>query len=404
MRIVWLAVADARGHLMRAHLARRLLSSRGARVDVITTSEEGRSFLAALGTPSEVLSRHFSVAYDDRQNMARARTEACALRYLFTPSRGAADLARLAAAARGASYVVNDFHPLLLLAGSRGSGDGAALPCPVVHIYGENLWGAIEHHFEGHRGPLLARGFGAIVRGLRDRAYARIEHTLAAPIEGERDPARGSYRLLPMVASPRRSAAEVRAALGVRRGARLAAVYLNPHFADPAVAAALEAALSAEGFGMHAVGEGYGDRPGWRPYDPAFADVAAAADLLVSAPGMGAVGMARLFGVPFLAVLTDQPEQRANVRYLASSPEGAFAAVELADPASLAERLRIAARELSPGAASALARPPAADVVGAIHERWAQVLTELAEAAPARRPARFALRTHKNPETHEVHP
>jgi hypothetical protein len=360
-------------------------------VDVLTTSEEGRAFLAALGTPSELLSCHFGVAYDARQNMARARTEACALRYFFTPSRGAADLARLAAIARGASYVVNDFHPLLLLAGARGGGEGGALPCPVVHVYGENLWGAIEGHFDGHRGALLSRGFGAIVRGLRDRAHARIEHTLAAPLAGEHDPARGSYRLLPIVAAPKRGAEEVRAALGVGRGARLAAVYLNPHFADPTVAASLEAALSAEGFVMHAVGEGYAARPGWRPYDPAFADVAAAADLLVSAPGMGAVGMARLFKIPFLGLLTDQPEQRANVRFFAASPEAAFAAEDLSDPHCLTERLRCAANSLA--AAPALERPSAAAVVGAVHDRWAHVLTELAAPAKPRRRARFIANT-----------
>lgn len=388
MRIVWLAVADARGHLMRAHLARRLLEGRGARVDVLTTSEEGRAFLAALGTPSELLSCHFSVAYDDRQNMARGQTEARALRYFFMPSRGAADLARLAELARGAAYVVNDFHPLLLVAGARGAGDGAALPCPVVHVYGENIWGAIEGHFEGRRGALFSRGFGALVRGLRDRAHARIEHTFAAPLEGDLDRARGSYRLLPMVAAPRRGAAEVRAALGVGRGQRLAAVYLNPHFADPAVAEALEAALSAEGFVMHAVGEGYAARPGWRAYDGAFADVAAAADLLVSAPGMGAVGMARLFGVPFLALLTDQPEQRANVRFLEASPDAAFAVEDLSDPLDLNERLRRAASGLTRSAPSAFERPSAAALIGAIHDRWAHVLTELAAPPLSRRRVR----------------
>jgi hypothetical protein len=400
MRIVWLAVADARGHLMRAHLMRRLLQEqeRGAQVDVMTTSEEGRAFLAALGTPSELLSPHFGVAYDDRQNMARAQTEAGVLRYLFMPSRGAADLARLAAFARGAAYVVNDFHPLLLFAGPRGGGEGAALSCPVVHVYGENLWGAIEAHFDGRRGALFNRAYCALARSLRDRALARVEHSLAAPLEGERDPDRRFYRLLPVVSAPRRAAAEVRASLGVRKGARLAAVYLNPHFADVAVASAIESALSAEGYVMHAVGEGYADRPGWRPYDSEFADVAAAADLLVSAPGMGAAGMARLFGVPFLALLTDQPEQRANARLLASLPGAALSAVELSDLRGLTERLRGAARDLTRGAPPALERPPASAVVGAVHDRWAAVLTELAAAASPRRRTRLVSMTHLNSE------
>lgn len=185
MRIVWLAAADARGHLMRAHVMRQVLARRGARVDVVTTSEEGRAFLAALGTPAEVLSCHYGVAFDARQNLARARTEACVLRYLCTPSRGAADLARLAALARGAVYVVNDFHPLLLAAGSRGREPRGPLPCPVVHVYGENLWRAIEGNFEG-RAPAVVGGIsaadavGALARsvagadlGVRDGGFAR---------------------------------------------------------------------------------------------------------------------------------------------------------------------------------------------------------------------------------------
>ena len=37
---------------------------------------------------------------------------------------------------------------------------------------------------------------------------------------------------------------------------RLAAVYLNPHFSDPTLAAAVERALATRGYAMHAVGEG----------------------------------------------------------------------------------------------------------------------------------------------------
>lgn len=381
MRIVWLAAADARGHLMRAHLVRGLLAPLGARVEIVTTSEEGVAFLAALGSPSELLSCHYGVAFDARQNMARAETEACILRYLLSPNRGARDLARLAERARGAAYVVNDFHPLLLLAGSR---DGA-LPCPVVHVYGEHLWGAIEGHLHDRAPAFVDRAYTTLVRRLRDQAYARVEHSLAAPLAGARDPQRRSYRLPPIVAAPRRSAAAARAALGLRRGERLAAVYLNPHFADPALAASLEAALRAEGYAFHAVGEGLAGRPGWRPYDPAFADIAAAADLLVSAPGMGAAGMARSFGVPLLALLTDQPEQRANARALAACADAAIASVDLGAPEPLAPRLREAARALAGRAAPACARPAAAAVAASIHRRWTETLIEL--AVPATPPA-----------------
>src|SRR5205823_4613604 len=100
------------------------------------------------------------------------------------------------------------------------------------------------------------------------------------------------------------------AALGAGR-MPLAVVYLNPHFRDPAIADAVERALAAAGFAIHAVGEGYARRPGWRAHDPALADAIGAADLLVSAPGLGAISQARALRVPFLALVSDQPEQAA---------------------------------------------------------------------------------------------
>jgi hypothetical protein len=394
MRILWLAAADARGHLMRAHLMRGLLAREGVDVTVITTSEEGRAFLAVMGTPAEILSRHFGVAFDARQNMDRERTEACLLRYLLRPDRGSADLGRLAARAEGAAYVVNDFHPLLLVASS-----GAALPCPVVHVYGENLWRAIEGHFHGRRPAVLGRGYGAAVRALRDRAHARVEHTLGVGLAGEHDRARRSYRLPPVIAAPRRAPAAVRAALGVAPRERLAAVYLNPHFADPAVAVAIEGALRAEGLHVHAVGEGYAGRAGWRPQDPSFVDVAAAADLLISAPGMGAVGQARLLGVPFLALVTDQPEQRENLRFLSGVPTSATVALEGDGP--LGPRLRAALAGLAAASPPALARPSAGATVAAVQRRWTEVLGDLARLAPrARRPLRSV--SHTRP--HEARP
>src|SRR5690242_11193862 len=75
-RVLWLAVAEGRGHLVRAHAVGVALERRGGRVEILTTSEEGRAFLAELGRPSEVLSRHYALRFDDRHNLARARSQA----------------------------------------------------------------------------------------------------------------------------------------------------------------------------------------------------------------------------------------------------------------------------------------------------------------------------------------
>lgn len=369
MRIVWLAAADARGHVMRAHLAKGLLAKEGVKVDIVTTNEEGQRFLAALGTPSELLSSHYGVAFDGWQNMDRARTEACIASYLLRPSRAAKDLLRLDAMCEGAAYVVNDFHPLLLIA--------SPPRCPVVHVHGEHLWHAIEHNF-AQRGPaLLDKGFSAFARGLRDKAHARIEHTLDASPAGAFDDARRVYTLLPLVAAPERSRAEVRCALGVKPSQKLAAVYLNPHFTDPRLAEAIESSLDEARFSMHAVGEGFAQRPLWRPYDPAFADVAAAADLLISAPGMGAVGLSKLLAVPLLALVTDQPEQRQNLRFLRGS---AFEVVDLPSPLGVKAALGGAVRRLGEMPLRDAERAP----ISIIHRRWAEALTRLAPAPKKR--------------------
>ena len=116
-RILYLALADARGHLMRAHLVSGLLARRGVDVRVVTTAAAGVRFLERLGTGSTLLSEHFRVEFNARHDMSRPRTERRVLGYLVLPWRGPADLSRLAAMARGADLAVNDsLHPALLAA------------------------------------------------------------------------------------------------------------------------------------------------------------------------------------------------------------------------------------------------------------------------------------------------
>lgn len=358
--LVWLAAADARGHLMRAHLVRAALAERGVAVRVVTTSHEGRAFLAALGTPSELLSTGYAVAFDRGQNMDRAATEACVLRYLVSPEHAARDLGALRALARGADLVVNDFHPLPLVAPRR-------LGAPVVHVVGTHLWEAIAHHFD-RRAPHAVDALAAsLALALRGRAFACIEHSLLPRAS------RGALVVPPVVAAPARTRAQVRAAFGMGPGQRLAAVYLNPHFAEPRLAAAIEGALARRGFRAHAVGEGYAGRAGWRPYDPAFNDVAAAADVLVSAPGMGALSAWAHFGTPLLALRTDQPEQAANLRDLPAVNAAPYAVLDAAhlDAASLDGALaHLTGVARGP-------RPDPACVAAAVQARWADTVCDL---------------------------
>jgi len=369
-RIAWLAAADARGHLMRAHLVRAALLPRNVDVRIITTSHEGRDFLTALGTPSELLSTGYAVAFDCAQNIDRAATDACVLRYLVSRDQAGRDLTTLRSLARGADLVVNDFHPLPLVAPRR-------LGPPVVHVYGTHLWEAIAHHFEGRAPRTLDRLGASLADALRRRAFASLEHSLVSS---------PSPRVLPpIVAAPGRTRAQVRAALGLASpGQRLAAVYLNPHFRDPRLAAMLESALARRGFRVHAVGEGFAGRPGWRRYDASFNDVAAAADVLVSAPGMGALSAWAHFGTPLLALRTDQPEQAANLRDLPAVRAAPYAVVDAAEAGP--EALDRALADLTGVLRGP--RPDPAETAAAVQARWADALCDLLSTVrqPAPRP------------------
>jgi UDP:flavonoid glycosyltransferase YjiC (YdhE family) len=297
-RIVWLAVAEGRGHLMRAVLAKRLLAPSGIDVDIVTTSAAGRAFLDELGVASAIASTGYRLLYDGCQNFAFERTRSEIIRYLVSPRGALRDLAWLERRADGAALVVDDsFHPALLAA-SLVPGD---IGRKLVHLHGENT----------RRAVLDSAGSGPLAAGIR-AALARtpqIEITLGSAA----DPAPpGTIRLPPLLPSPRPRDA-VRAELGVPADRRFAVVYLNPYFHDAALAAAIEDALADAGYALHAVGEGFAHRPGWRARDAALPDAIAASDLFVSAAGIGAIAQSRAFGVPLVAIATAQPEQRRNL-------------------------------------------------------------------------------------------
>ncbi len=308
-RILWLAVAEGRGHLMRAHLMRQ----RHPEIDVVTTSDAGVRFLASMGTPSRVVTRGFTMRYDAAQNLRRARTAGEALSYLLASYPK--DIRDLAALATGYDLVFNDFHLMLLCA----PWTHADLSPKLVHVHGEHLWGAISRPFAGTPWAWVDRALTAPLEALRARSHARIIHDPRAPLD-RASRHEHTWRLPPLIARHTRSHEEVRQALGVRRGDALVTCYLNPYVRDPEVARAVEEACHGLGATLYGVSESFSDRPRWRAQDPAFVDKVAASNALISAPGMGAVGLTRTLGRPFLMLLSDQPEQRANARDLLSLP------------------------------------------------------------------------------------
>ncbi|NRR30777.1 hypothetical protein HSX11_11370 [Oxalobacteraceae bacterium] len=311
LKVIYLATADARGHLMRAQLITHALRANGATVDVLTTSEQGRRFLAEFDIEATMLSPHYAVQFDTRQNMLRKATDANVAAYLFHPGRMLRDVWRLRAIMREATLVINDsFHPALLFMG--------CMPRwrhKVVHVYGTSLRHALETNFK-HRVPgWLATLFGRVVALQIDRSRARLEHDFAfgRAVHGEGN----SYRLPTPVAiahpPPKRRSTDA-ATENIKASARAprAAVYLNPHFQDIDLARALENGLSGAGVSAHLVGEGYAERSGWLAQDANWIDHAVRSDLIISAPGMAALSVACVYRRPILLVVTEQPEQQMN--------------------------------------------------------------------------------------------
>ncbi|MEB1060051.1 hypothetical protein VDP29_17170 [Xanthomonas campestris pv. campestris] len=301
-RLLYLATADARGHLMRAQLLTHALQAQGAAVEVITTSAAGARFLHTFDIQASVLSPHYAVQFDARQNMRAAATDANVAAYLLHPARLLRDVLQLQRRLREVDLVLNDsFHPALLVMGM--------LPVwrhKIVHIYGGSLRAALQGNFEGRLPRVLAALFSGAIGWQIDRAAAQLEHDFAQ----SQPQASGRRVRLPTpvaIASP-----------SATPTAPMAAVYLNPHFRDPALAQALELGLRRAGMGSLCVGEGYAQRPGWQADHPQWIDHAATSTLLISAPGMAALSIALVYRRPILLIVTGQPEQQRNAAHAAT--------------------------------------------------------------------------------------
>lgn len=373
--ILYLALAVGRGHLMRAHTLRKLLATAGVQVDIVTTSEEGKAFLQAMGTPAEVLSNHFYIEYDAQQNLRRRQTELRTLHYVVNPHRGWQDLRWLREKAQAVDLVVNDsLHPALLLAPLRSK--WAAIK--IVQLYGENIWQATETHFEGYLPRPLNQGYVTSLQALRNRSFGQIVATLedAAPYHPASE---RTYYLPTLIPPPRQTPHQVRAALGLGPADKLAVVYLNPSFRAPGLAEQLESALTEQGFHLYGVSEIFGHRPGWRGQDPQLGDVIAAAEVCVSGLGLGTLSQINLFGTPFIGLLTDQPEQQRNATFLQThNPRFQLVTPDLkAMTASVRQALE--ALQLKPG--EALHRPQPQKQVEARQQRWLTTFLTLLKQA-----------------------
>lgn len=363
-RIIWLAAADARGHLVRAHVMRQRLAECGIDVHVFTTSQTGVDVLDQFGTPAALLESDDRVEFDERQNLDVSGTARRILRYLADPDQFLEDFARLRTAGQHAVCVVNDFHPALLIGGFLGSAD-----MPIVHLHGSNLWRAIARPFRRPVGSLVNPLYERLLRRLRHAGRARVVHKPLADFEATWSDD-DQVELPPLV--PAAGGSGRHDAAADSSGGATIATYLNPHFRDPTIARSIERLAERVDADLYAVGEGFADRDGWQGCDPDFAARAATADLLISAPGMGTVGMSRTYGTPCLMMLTDQPEQRRNARrMLAASDVPPCDAVEVESPRLYKAMVNMAEPLLAADS------PPARNRVDEVHGAWTDAFDQL---------------------------
>ena len=299
LRILYLATADARGHLMRCQILVHALREAGASVEVLTTSQEGVHFLAEFGIAAQLLSPHYSVQFDTQQNMLRGATDRNVAHYVFRPGRMLKDIGKLHRMLRNVDLVINDsFHPALLCMG--------VFPWwgrKLVHVYGGSLKAALIANFEGRIPAPVARAFAAIVGWQINAALCCLEHDFSCDQAEVLAPLR--YRLPTPVAVAGNKPDGLANSVA-------AAIYLNPHFQNKALADALCTGLTQTGMELHQVGEGLVGYGAWQGVDKDWVSRAAYSSLIVSAPGMAALSVARIYQRPILLVLTDQPEQASN--------------------------------------------------------------------------------------------
>lgn len=303
---MWIANADARGHLFRAHLASKYLLSEGIAVSILTTNEEGKEFLKALGTPSEVLPGKYQLCYDKMQNLSRLTTAFKMFTYLVF-GNALRDFFLIRKYSKDCHLILNDLHPVPIFASMLFSID-------IVHVYGENLWDTVENHFFGIAPNFFAVFFQKTVRKLRDQARGRIIHTLIAPKSTA-----PTFYLPPLVDF-----------IPHRQKKRKALIYLNPYFSDPYIADSIEKSLANIDMPYEAIGEMYSDRENWKPYSSNFSETVSESSLVISAPGMNLLAQVLYHRIPFIAILTDQPEQEKNLRKLSSISNGLFKIIKVA--------------------------------------------------------------------------
>lgn len=304
-KILYLATADARGHLMRAQLLTHHLEKQGIIVELLTTSDEGQRFFEVFGLSATIFTRSYYVEFDDQQNMQESKTNRRIARYCFFPWYMLADIMRLKRMIGKNNYalIINDsFHPALIHAPFLGVKN-------VVHIHGETLKRSLYNNFDVNL-KFIRKMYHRYLDFFLSRAKGELVHGQAID---QCEMIEKGWRLPNPIQAPSRSQAETYVHYKLITDRPLAIIYLNPHFQNSELILKLEALLRENNWQFIGISEYFGNRPHWQKFSDDFANLVHASDLLISAGGMAALKMAKIQHCPLIAISTNQPEQAQNL-------------------------------------------------------------------------------------------
>ncbi len=304
--MVYVAVSEARGHLMRASQVCPMLRESGLRIAPMVFGARGRAFFQrASGMDAVQLSRGYANAYSPDHSQDVAGSTHNILHYTFSAD-GARDMLAISRRLRGARVLINDLStspPAVSMALPLGGPH-------LVNVVSENNYYALVN-IDKLCGHSLA---GRVSKRLSDLWFYAAERTFVNTLDTRRwfTRADGLYFLPPFTQRPQDAQPSPCRYDGPgRRAKRLFVAYFNPEYRDPTfVGHLLEAARRADAY-LYLVSEHahlahadlQSDRVQLVATDFGLASLIQRADLFITAAGLAAPLQAYIAGTPLLVVV-----------------------------------------------------------------------------------------------------
>ena len=362
--VTYLALDVGRGHLMMAGTVAKLLAEQGLTCQAFTPSDAGRRFYRSFtGDDARLLSPWFRFAWRN-YDLCVKLSIVMVLHYFVNPAGLAADLWRLRQPLSRAGLILNDIHPVGLLLPLLPS---RIRDTPVVHILSEHSWEALKEIIRPRWWPDVRDILGELV----DRIALSGRHLIVNTL----DPSKffttvGKITYLPpLLSSEKIAVLALRQDLGLPSRKRLFVAYLNPLFRDPCLIQTIIEASREYGAYLYLVSEyaaSHVPHAASRDvtvvaYDFHLLQHLLEAELYISGAGLAAPLQAYVAGVPFLGLVSRQPEHVKNALTIEQSGIGHC----IPTSGNIHEAM---------GGALALRSTPHPHLVEAVQERWLEII------------------------------